>query len=69
MLQTIIQMGHGLRMQVTAAGVERREELALLTQLGCDLAQGYLIAKPMPLAAAAQWAGLPHAQTAQPMTS
>jgi len=63
-LQTIIQMVHGLHMQVTTEGVERREELALLNELGWDRAQGYLIAKPMPLAPAAGWAGLPQAQTA-----
>jgi diguanylate cyclase (GGDEF)-like protein len=67
LLQTIIQMGHGLHMQVTAEGVERVEELALLKQLGCDRAQGYLIARPMPLAAAASWAGLP--QPSSPASS
>jgi EAL domain-containing protein (putative c-di-GMP-specific phosphodiesterase class I) len=67
LLLTIIRMGHGLHMQVTAEGVERHEELALLKGLGCDRAQGYLIARPMPLAAAASWAGLPQAQTTQPL--
>jgi EAL domain-containing protein (putative c-di-GMP-specific phosphodiesterase class I) len=36
-------------MKVTAEGVETEMALALLTSLGCDIAQGYLIAKPMPL--------------------
>lgn len=47
LLRTIIDLGHSLNMQVTAEGVERPEELELLTQLGCDQAQGYLISRPM----------------------
>jgi len=47
LLRTIIDLGHGLDMVVTAEGVERAEERELLAELGCDLAQGYLIARPM----------------------
>ena len=36
-------------MKVTAEGVETREALAALQLMGCDLAQGYHIARPMSL--------------------
>ena len=52
LLRTIIDLGHNLGMVVTAEGVETAGELALLAQLGCDQAQGYLIGKPMDPAAA-----------------
>ena len=50
LVDTIITMGHKLGMRVIAEGVETREQRAFLQRLGCDLVQGYLIAKPMPAA-------------------
>jgi diguanylate cyclase (GGDEF)-like protein len=47
LLNSIVMLGHGLGLKVTAEGVETAAELELLRRLGCDLAQGYLIAKPM----------------------
>ena len=47
LLRTIIELGHSLKMCVTAEGIERPEERALLAQLGCDMAQGYLISRPL----------------------
>lgn len=47
LLRTIIDLGHSLKMFVTAEGIERPEEMALLAQLGCDVAQGYLISRPL----------------------
>ena len=55
LLKTIVDLGHSLGMAVTAEGVERAEELALLASLGCDVAQGYLIARPMSPADAARY--------------
>ena len=34
--------------QTLAEGVERETQLAVLRELGCDTAQGYLIARPLP---------------------
>jgi len=60
LLRTIVDLGHSLNMLVTAEGVEREQERDLLKSLGCDQAQGYLIARPMALAdAKAYVAGLP----------
>ena len=47
-VKTCILLGHELNMLVVAEGVENEEHLELLKQMGCDLAQGYYIARPMP---------------------
>ena len=55
LLRTIIDLGHSLNMNVTAEGIERPQELALLVELGCDQAQGYLISRPLDPQAAARY--------------
>jgi diguanylate cyclase (GGDEF)-like protein/PAS domain S-box-containing protein len=47
-VQAIIAMAHGLKLRVTAEGVETAGQLTALRRLGCDEYQGYLLAKPMP---------------------
>lgn len=49
LLKHIIAIGKGLGMQVVAEGVETDGELRVLQELECDLAQGYLLHRPMPL--------------------
>jgi diguanylate cyclase (GGDEF)-like protein/PAS domain S-box-containing protein len=44
----IIAMARHLNIQVVAEGIEGWQQLEKLRQLGCQLAQGYLFAKPMP---------------------
>jgi len=44
----IIAMAHALDLDVTAEGVERREQLDVLERLGCDAVQGYFLARPLP---------------------
>jgi EAL domain-containing protein (putative c-di-GMP-specific phosphodiesterase class I) len=46
-IKSIIDLGHSLGMLVTAEGVEDLDTLNYINSLGCDLAQGYLIAHPM----------------------
>jgi EAL domain-containing protein (putative c-di-GMP-specific phosphodiesterase class I) len=46
----IIAMAHSVGMRVIAEGVESREQLKLLRDNGCDLVQGFLLARPMPAA-------------------
>lgn len=49
-IASTIAMVQKLQLQVVAEGVETREQLELLRQQGCDIAQGYLIARPIPQA-------------------
>jgi len=47
-VETIIMLGHKLNMKTVAEGVETVSCQKKLTELGCDQAQGYLFARPMP---------------------
>lgn len=47
-VQATIELGHRLGMRVVAEGVETASVWDALVELGCDEAQGYFIAKPMP---------------------
>jgi EAL domain-containing protein (putative c-di-GMP-specific phosphodiesterase class I)/GGDEF domain-containing protein len=49
LVKSTVDLAHSLGMKVTAEGVETREGLAALQLMGCDIAQGYHIAKPMGL--------------------
>lgn len=50
LVRSTIDLAHGLGMRVTAEGVDTPSAMALLKVMGCDLLQGFLIAKPMPIA-------------------
>jgi EAL domain-containing protein (putative c-di-GMP-specific phosphodiesterase class I) len=54
-VRSIIQLGHTLGLRVVAEGIERDAEYAHLVALGADIAQGYLIARPMSAAAFVDW--------------
>lgn len=47
---TIITMAHALGKEVVAEGVENVEQLDFLRERGCDLAQGFYLARPLPVA-------------------
>lgn len=47
-VRSIVELGHHLGYRVTAEGVDNREALDFLIDIGCDYAQGYLIAKALP---------------------
>jgi EAL domain-containing protein (putative c-di-GMP-specific phosphodiesterase class I) len=52
-----IAMAHGLGLAVVAEGVETADQLQWLVAHGCDLVQGYHVARPMPAAALNDWLG------------
>jgi diguanylate cyclase (GGDEF)-like protein len=60
-VSAVIHLAHNLRMQVIAEGVERDEQLERLRGEGCDFAQGYRIARPLPLSELEEWLAVAHA--------
>jgi diguanylate cyclase (GGDEF)-like protein/PAS domain S-box-containing protein len=48
-VRSMIDLGHNLGLKVVAEGVEHADDLVLLRRLGCDLAQGFHLAQPLPL--------------------
>ncbi len=47
-LASMVALGHGLDMKVTAEGVETDAQLTILRDHGCDHIQGYLLGRPTP---------------------
>jgi len=62
--KTMIEMGHGMGLLVTAEGIETAAERDTLKQLGCDVMQGYFGSRPLHGANLQAW--LDHIGTAQP---
>jgi len=50
-----ILLAKELKMETVAEGVETQEIWDKLKELGCDIAQGYLMSKPLPLEACCEW--------------
>ncbi len=49
LVKVIIQLAHSFGMKVVAEGVEKPEQFEFLLHANCDMAQGYMVSKPMPL--------------------
>lgn len=47
-VQTILSLGQKLKLKTIAEGVETETQAQYLTELGCDIIQGYLYSKPLP---------------------
>jgi len=54
-VRTVIDLAHNLGKQVCAEGVEDRQTWMRLREMGCDLAQGFWIARPMAAADLMRW--------------
>jgi EAL domain-containing protein (putative c-di-GMP-specific phosphodiesterase class I) len=54
-VRSTIDLAHALEMEVTAEGVETPAALALLSVMGCDIIQGYLISRPIEFEAFRQF--------------
>ena len=62
-------LAHDLGLSMVAEGVEDEATGTALTALGCDLAQGYGIARPMPVADFVRWLGEPVWATGAPASA
>lgn len=49
LVQSIASLGKGLGLQITAEGIETEEHAILAGNAGCDLLQGYLFSRPLPI--------------------
>ena len=54
-VRAVIELSHALGMRVVAEGVDSRENYAVITELGCDIAQGFFIARPMRSDLVVEW--------------
>jgi EAL domain-containing protein (putative c-di-GMP-specific phosphodiesterase class I) len=50
MIEAMVALARALGMETVAEGVENEEQLAFVSKLGCDAAQGYFIGRPLPAA-------------------
>lgn len=54
-VSSVIELGHAFGLLVVAEGVERLEQLEAVSDLGCDIGQGYHWARPMTATALEEW--------------
>jgi EAL domain-containing protein (putative c-di-GMP-specific phosphodiesterase class I) len=54
-VRSIVELGHNLGLSVVAEGVEDEACWERLGALSCDLAQGYLLSRPVPAEELARW--------------
>lgn len=65
----VIQLARALGLEVLAEGVENEAQLAFLREHGCDLAQGFLFARPLPADQLAQLLGRRPGEHAAPLSA
>jgi diguanylate cyclase (GGDEF)-like protein/PAS domain S-box-containing protein len=53
--KTVLSLAHGLNLKVVAEGVESRAQMEFLSEMGCDMAQGYLISPPLEADPFEEW--------------
>jgi EAL domain-containing protein (putative c-di-GMP-specific phosphodiesterase class I) len=56
-VRSVADLGHSLGLDVVAEGVEDQQTLRLLTLMGCDIAQGYHLSRPLPSEELFSWVG------------
>lgn len=55
-LASVVRMAHGLGLVVVAEGVETPQAWVVAHEIGADLAQGWMVGRPLPAGAVAAWA-------------
>jgi diguanylate cyclase (GGDEF)-like protein len=48
-VRSTIDLAHNLGLKTVAEGVETEEVMAVLSEMGCDMVQGYLVSRPLPM--------------------
>ncbi|KDN27514.1 diguanylate cyclase [Vibrio fortis] len=66
-VETSIDLAHGLKFDVVVEGVENRETLETLMTMKCDLIQGYLYSAPKPLPSIITWTQQFHSSDKLPL--
>jgi EAL domain-containing protein (putative c-di-GMP-specific phosphodiesterase class I)/ActR/RegA family two-component response regulator len=56
-VEAILGLAHAMKIKVVAEGVESKAHWELLVGMGCDMAQGYYLAKPLPFDDFNRWVG------------
>lgn len=54
-VRSTINLGHDLGLQVVAEGVETAQVMKMLSDMNCDVAQGYFISRPLPVEELKEW--------------
>ena len=54
-VKSVIDLAHALGMKVVAEGVDNEENLSVVSELGCEMAQGFYIARPMRCEVVQDW--------------
>jgi len=54
-VHTSVNLAHNLKLEVVAEGVENEETLTRLIELGCDIAQGHYISRPLSAEELSVW--------------
>ena len=64
-VQSVVDLGHNLGLTIIAEGVESQRVMDALSRIGCDVAQGYFIARPVTAAAVDAWCAARHHNATQ----
>jgi predicted signal transduction protein with EAL and GGDEF domain len=54
-VESVIRLAQGLSLKTIAEGIETEEQRVLIGSLGCDMIQGYLLSRPLPLPTIIDW--------------
>jgi diguanylate cyclase (GGDEF)-like protein len=57
-VRSVVELGHNLGLTIVAEGVETEQALATLAEIGCDVAQGYYLSRPISAEAFDTWRDL-----------
>lgn len=68
-IKSIVALGHNLGLKAVAEGVEDHLTLDFLGEIGCDVAQGFLVARPMSGESACEWMSRRNSRERQRMSA